>query len=166
MHLFLTWTENASHKCGGSDWQGQGFDGSEPTQNWSQAREVVGKFCLLRRKAFFKFFFFLNYCHPFKKKNFRTVSRIKLLSCRFRRLNVARRSRNTFRLEWRRTLSSKAFQRRRTPSRRKEAVSSAKMDLRSFFVSQISTQGRSPLHLQNEFADRKRLEEKHERKTL
>lgn len=49
-----------------------------------------------------------------------------------RLLNAARNSRSTFKLAWRRTFSSKALQRIKTPSRRKEAVSSAKLDQRSF----------------------------------
>lgn len=54
------------------------------------------------------------------------------MSDHFRHLNAVRKSRNTFRLGWRRTSLSKASQRTRTPSRRKVDVSSAEMDLRSF----------------------------------
>lgn len=49
-----------------------------------------------------------------------------------RLLNAAKRSRSTFRLEWRRTSSSKAFPRIRTPSRRKVDVSSARRDQNGF----------------------------------
>lgn len=70
--------------------------------------------------------YFEKYRHPSKRKTSEESPELSTASCCFRRLNAARRSRNTFRPEWRRTHSSKAFQRRRTPSRRKEAVSSAK----------------------------------------
>lgn len=61
----------------------------------------------------------------------------------FRRQNVVRKSRTTLWLEWMKTSLSKASQRIRTPSRRKVAVCSPRLDLRSFSdISQISSQGR------------------------
>ena len=69
------------------------------------------------------------------------------LSVYCRHLNAVRRSRHTFSLEKRKTSFSKALQRTRTPSRRKVAVSFARLDLRSFSHLRLAPKDILPPHV-------------------